>query len=122
MRTYYEMVYEDVKEWLEDEMESDFLEGCNIIDAIDKVYDELSTTDITGNLSGSYYCDAYRARQCVLENIDDVAKAYIDLNMENQLCQDLYAERWEKIDVVAREANLFRAIDDAVIDFFDNEE
>ena len=122
MRTYGEMMYEDVKEWLYSEMPNDFLDGLSLTESIDKVYDELGDTDITGNLTGSYYCNSYRAREMVMEYIDDVARAYMNLGMESEFCEDVYTQRWEKMDVIARIDVLYQAVSDAVTDFYDDDE
>lgn len=124
MLSYYEQVYRDVEQWLSYDMPSDFIDGLVPTMAIDKVYDALMTDGwsdcVTGNASGSYDCDAYKAMKTVLDNISDVAKAYKDLEMDKEFCNDLYSERWEKLDVIARIGNLYQAVNDAVIDYIDS--
>ena len=93
---------------------------------IERLYDALSSDlwsdSVTGNASGSYSCNAYEAMNMVLDNTVDVAKAYIDLGITSDMAEDFNNERWKKIDVIARVANLFQAVHDAVIDYFDDKE
>ncbi len=114
-------MYEDVREWLYNDMEDGFLDGESLTESISKVYGALQETDITGNLTGSYYCDTYRAREMVMEYIDDVARAYMNFDMDIEFCEDVYTQRWEKMDVIAREDVLFQAVSDAVTDYFEDE-
>ena len=127
MLTYYEEVYRDVEDLLANESElQEMIESVPLSIGIERLYDALSSDSwadmVTGNASGSYRCNAYEAMKMVLENTVDVAKAYIDLEMTSEMADDFNNERWEKIDVIARVGNLFQAVHDAVIDYFDNKD
>lgn len=127
MLSYYEEVYRDVEDLLANESElQEMIESAPLSIAIEKLYDALSSDSwadsVTGNASGSYSCNAYEAMKMVLDNIVDVAKAYIDLERTSEMADDFNNERWEKIDVIARVGNLFQAVHDAVIDYFDDKE
>ena len=127
MLSYYEEVYRDVEDLLSNESElQEMIEAVPLSIGIERLYDALSSDSwsdsVTGNASGSYSCNAYEAMKMVLDNTVDVAKAYIDLDITSEMAEDFNNERWEKIDVIARVANLFQAVHDAVIDYFDDKE
>lgn len=127
MLSYYEEVYRDVEDLLSNESElQDMIKDVPLSIGIERVYDALCSDAwsdmVTGNASGSYSCNAYEAMKMVLDNTVDVAKAYIDLGMTSEMADDFNNERWEKIDVIARVGNLFQAVHDAVIDYFDDKE
>ena len=127
MLSYYEEVYRDVEDLLANESElQEMIEAVPLSIGINRLYDALMSDSwsdsVTGNASGSYSCNAYEAMKMVLDNIVDVAKAYIELDRTSEMAEDFNNERWEKIDVIAREANLFQAVHDAVIDYFDDKE
>lgn len=127
MLSYYEEVYRDVEDLLANESElQEIIEAVPLSIGIERLYDALSSDSwsdsVTGNASGSYSCNAYEAMKMVLDNTVDVAKAYIDLDITSEMAEDFNNERWEKIDVIARVANLFQAVHDAVIDYFDDKE
>ena len=127
MLSYYEEVYRDVEDLLANESElQEMIEAVPLSIGIERLYDALMSDSwsdsVTGNASGSYSCNAYEAMKMVLDNTVDVAKAYIDLDIASEMAEDFNNERWEKIDVIARVANLFQAVHDAVIDYFDDKE
>ena len=127
MLSYYEEVYRDVEDLLTNESElQEMIESVPLTIGIERLYDALSSDSwsdfVTGNASGSYSCNDYEAMKMVLDNTVDVAKAYIDLEMASEMADDFNNERWEKIDVIARVGNLFQAVHDAVIDYFDDKE
>ena len=127
MLSYYEEVYRDVEDLLANESElQEIIEAVPLSIGIERLYDALMSDSwsdsVTGNASGSYSCNAYEAMKMVLDNTVDVAKAYIDLDITSEMAEDFNNERWEKIDVIARVANLFQAVHDAVIDYFDDKE
>ena len=63
MEEYKKQVIDDLKEWVAEGN----TEGIKDIDELREVLSDPSMTDsITGNASGSYYCNAYKAQ----ENID----------------------------------------------------
>ena len=127
MLSYYEEVYRDVEDLLANESElQEMIEAVPLSIGIERLYDALMSDSwsdsVTGNASGSYSCNAYEAMKMVLDNTVDVAKAYIDLDIASEMAEDFNNERWEKIDVIARVANLFQAVHDAVIDYFDDKD
>ena len=128
MLTYYECCYRDVEDLLANEkaLQAIVENAPTISNAALLLYTELRSEgwsdNVTGEASESYSCNAYEAMQMVKENLGDVAKAYMDLNKRVEFCDDLYYERWEKMDVNARIANLWKATFDAVLDYHDNKD
>jgi hypothetical protein len=78
MLNYYDEIKNDILEVLEeDEGASDILHSENCKDAIiDKLTDYLTDCDgVTGNLSGSYYCNSKKARMHCYNYASDVREA-----------------------------------------------
>ena len=71
---YMEAMTEDIKEYINNEVTlSDYSDR-------DELEEHLNDTlfmedDITGNASGSYFCNAYRAEECLCHNLDLLAEA-----------------------------------------------
>ena len=69
---YLEAMKEDVKEYVKNEAEltlDDLL--YNRSDLEEKLHDDLWVNDsVTGNASGSYFCNTYKSKECVLDNMD----------------------------------------------------
>ncbi len=128
MLTYYECCYRDVEDLLANEKGlQEIVENTpNIPNAALLLYTKLRddgwSDNVTGEASGSYECNAYEAMKMVKENLSDVAKAYNDLHISDEFCDDIYYERWEKMDVNARIANLWNATFDAVLDYLDKKD
>ena len=75
-RKYYlAMIEDDVREWINDNIDLDEYKGNR--DALkEKLNDELFNENcITGNASGSYYCDAYKAEEDLEHCWDLLAEA-----------------------------------------------
>lgn len=61
MYNYYEAVKEDIKNALEETEERDY----------NSLFDQLWIDDsVTGNASGSYYCNAWKAEESLCHNLD----------------------------------------------------
>ena len=100
MEEYKKQVIDDLKEWVAEGN----AEGIENIDELREVLSDPSMTDsITGNASGSYYCNAYKAQ----ENIDrthllwdeQFIDALADFGCE---VSDLLRRGAEVVDVYAR--------------------
>lgn len=123
MLTYYECCYRDVEDLLANEKELQAIveNAPNVSNAALLLYNELRSEGwsdyVTGEASGSYKCNAYEAMRMVIDNLSDVAKAYMDLNLHKEFPCDTYYHRWEKMDVNARIANLWQATFDATLDY-----
>lgn len=74
-RYYLNMIEDDVREWINDNIDLDNYKG-NRDGLEEKLNDELFNEDsITGNASGSYYCDAYKAEEDLEHCWDLLAEA-----------------------------------------------
>lgn len=128
MLTYYECCYRDVEDLLANEKELQAIveNAPNVSNAALLLYNELRSEGwsdyVTGEASGSYECNAYEAMRMVIDNLSDVGKAYMDLNLHKEFPSDTYYQRWEKMDVNARIANLWQATFDVVLDYLDNKD
>lgn len=99
MEYYKKQVIEDLKEWLKDNDDTGI-----ILDELRKRLDDACYTDvITGNLSGSYYCNAYKAREQVDKSgilwDNDFRDALEDYGLD---LYRLLEEGPEAVDVYAR--------------------
>lgn len=68
------------------------------------LYDDLWIDDsVTGNASGSYFCNSHKAREAVLDNMDIVAEALREFcTQEEEIGERFLNEDWEWLDVTAR--------------------
>lgn len=66
---YLEAVKEDVKNYIDSEI--NFTDFDSLEELEEKLNDELWTEDsVTGNASGSYYCNSYKAEESIAHNWD----------------------------------------------------
>lgn len=104
-KTYFGMVKEDAREWIEDNdyriIWSDYE---NADAAIQDFEDELFVCDsVTGNASGSYYFNSAKAMDTVTGNMSDVMEALIEFGYSAKEIGEMFIEdEWEKIDVITR--------------------
>lgn len=74
-RYYLDMIEDDVREWINDNVDLDDYKG-NRDGLEEKLNDELFNEDsVTGNASGSYYCNAYKAEEDITHHWDLLAEA-----------------------------------------------
>lgn len=74
MYDYYEAMKNDVREYIENEI--DFSEFDTLEELEEKLNDELWTVDsVTGNGSGSYTFNTYKAEENICHNLDLLAEA-----------------------------------------------
>lgn len=72
---YYEAVADDVREYINDEINLDEWRGDR--DGLEQqLNDDLFVSDsVTGNASGSYYCNAWKAEEALCHNLDLLGEA-----------------------------------------------
>lgn len=105
MYNYYDVVKEDVKNYIKENYES--------LEEVKKgqLYDDCFLEDsITGNASGSYYCNAYKAKESLFGNeslLEDVINEY-GIDMQE------HWNDWEYLDVSIRCYLVYECIDDAL--------
>jgi len=99
---YLEMVKEDVRNYIEEneiEVTADTRE-----DIEQTLNDDLWIADsVTGNGSGSYTFNSYKAREYVFEDIETVKEALTEFCVDAETIADKFlSEDWEYMDVTAR--------------------
>lgn len=121
---YLEAMTNDVMEFIENEVniqdydnEDDFIEYLN---------DTLWTDDsVTGNGSGSYTFNRYKAKEYVIDNMELVAEMADEFGVDNKTLGEKFRdEDWEYFDVSIRCYLLYQAITEAIEKMnitFDNE-
>lgn len=71
---YREAVADDIREYISENI--DISEYTSRDDLAEKLNDDLWIADsVTGNASGSYYCNAWRAEEALCHNMDLLADA-----------------------------------------------
>ena len=118
--TYLEQVKDDVRTWIEDNMdlEHDIMTGefDDLDDIREYLNDTLWTEDsVTGNASGSYTFNREQAKENVMDDTEAVVEAI------REFCDDAVTianhflnEDWEWFDVTARCYYLGCAIDEVL--------
>lgn len=110
MYNYYEEVKEDVKSYIENEI--DFTEFNDLDELEDYLNDTLWADDgVTGNASGSYYCNDWRAEEAIAHNWDLLAEALAEFGQNGT---DILKEGAEAMDVTIRCYVLGSCIADAM--------
>lgn len=96
---YREAETADIVEYIEDEIDLDDFD--DIDELREKLYDDLWTEDsVTGNGSGSYYCNSYRAEKSLAGNLDLLAEALEEFGCTDNAFE--YIRDAEKADVTVR--------------------
>lgn len=112
---YREEMAQDIKEYIR-ENESEF-EGLDIDELRDKLYDDLWTEDsVTGNASGSYTFNRFRAEEYIKDNLDLLGEAYEELSTPEDLGRELIDQNYESMDVTIRCYLLYQIIDEVLED------
>ena len=105
MYNYLEAMIEDVKEYLRNEAEydqDDLLYSRN--DLEEKLHDDLWINDsVTGNASGSYFCNTYRSKECVIDNMDLLSEMCDNFCVDAKTIGEKFLnDEWEWMDVSIR--------------------
>lgn len=112
---YREEMAQDIKEYIR-ENESEF-EGLDIDELRDKLNDDLWTEDsVTGNASGSYTFNRFRAEEYIKDNLDLLGEAYEELSTPEDLGRELIDQNYESMDVTIRCYLLYQVIDEVLED------
>lgn len=100
MCNYYEDVLQAVKEAAEDSYTPEMLEPVDLEDYGEKLNDALWVDDsVTGNASGSFFCNAYKAEEALVGNWDLAVEALKEFGYNNKNVLEKGAE-W--VDCVVR--------------------
>lgn len=83
MYDYREAMVEDVKEWIKENI--DLTEWTEDREGLEQqLNDDLWTEDsITGNASGSYYCNSYKAEESIAHNWNLLSEALDEFGQNN---------------------------------------
>lgn len=114
---YLETMVEDIKDYIRSNAEldrNDLEYGRE--DLEQKLHDDLWTEDsVTGNASGSYFCNSYKSMECVLDNVDLLQEMCREFGIEAEtIGQKFLDEEWEWMDVSIRCYLLSQAIAEAL--------
>lgn len=104
---YYEAVTDDVRNYVENEVnlrDFEYDENCLDIERLSNyLNDELFINDsVTGNASGSYTFNSYEAREYIIDNMDLVKEAGCEFGDAEGMADHLLNEEWETLDVIIR--------------------
>ena len=99
MNDYKKQVIQDIREWASEGN----ADGLNIYELRDRLNDPAWSDSITGNASGSYYCNSWKAQQQIQNSgllFDEVFLSYLE-DMGTNI-GDLLNKGAETVDVWAR--------------------
>lgn len=110
---YMEAVANDVRDYIENEI--DLTEWKGNRDGLEeKLNDDLWVCDsVTGNASGSYYCNSWKAEEALAHNWDLLAEALTEFGQDGT---DVLKEGAEAMDVTIRCYLLGQAIAEVLDD------
>lgn len=102
MTSIREEMYADIKNYIESNV--NFKDYEDRYDLEDKLRDDLWIEDsVTGNASGSYYCNSWRAKESVLSNMEDFGDAIREFcESTAEVGRWFIDEEWETMDVTIR--------------------
>lgn len=111
---YLEAVTADVIDFIRDEVNAD--DYKNREELSEFLNDELWTCDgVTGNASGSYTFNAYKAKEFVFADPDAVSEALREFCVDAEtIAEKFLSQDWEYFDVTARCYVLGQAIESAL--------
>lgn len=113
MYNYLEAIKEDVKEYIEENI--DLSEFGDIEELKEKLNEDLWINDsVTGNASGSYTCNRAKAKKYVDDNKKLVIEMAEEFDCKNQVMDWWYSDNYEAIDCSIRCYLLSQAIDEAI--------
>ena len=114
---YLEAMTEDIKDYIRNDAELDTNDLLyNRSDLEEKLYDDLWTCDsVTGNGSGSYTFNRYKAQGYVTDNMELCIEAVKEFCVESEtVAEKFLSEDWEYFDVTIRCYLLGQAISEAL--------
>lgn len=72
---YYEVIKDDLKTFIEDNYNLEDFEDMD--EAYQEIYDNAWVSDsVTGNASGSYFCNTWKAEESICHNLDLLGEAF----------------------------------------------
>ena len=121
MYNYSEAIKDDIRNYLDNDFDWDTVRE-NEIDADElkeQLNDDLWINDsVTGNASGSYTFNRYKAGEYVLDNMDLVNDMVQEFGVDNETVAEKFLdEDWEYFDVSIRCYLLNQCIDEVVDEY-----
>lgn len=105
MYNYYEAIKEDIMEYIRDHYTSEEIREL-LADRSDweqQLNDDLWIVDsVTGNASGSYTVNTWKAREYVIDNMELLKEACREFCCMDTLGEKIVDEEWEYCDVIIR--------------------
>ena len=118
---YLESMKEDIKNYIEENKENESYNWDNLEEAKELLYDDLWIDDgVTGNASGSYYCNSYKARESLAGNEDLLVEALEEFGNDAESYKRSLTDP-EFADVTIRCYLLSQAIDEALKETFEEQ-
>ena len=118
---YLESMKEDIKNYIEENKENDSYNWDNLEEVKELLYDDLWIDDsVTGNGSGSYYCNSYKAREALQGNEDLLIEALEEFGNDAESYKRSLTDP-EFADVTIRCYLLSQAIDEALKETFEEQ-
>lgn len=118
---YLESMKEDVKNYIEENKENESYNWDNLEEVKELLYDDLWIDDsVTGNGSGSYYCNSYKAREALQGNEDLLVEALEEFGNDAESYKRSLTDP-EFADVTIRCYLLSQAIDEALKETFEEQ-
>ena len=116
-KDYVAQMMNDVRTWIDENI--DLNEFDTVEEMTTAAYDGMWIDDsITGNASGSYYFNSFKAREMVFENMDIVTEALEAFGTPaEEIARKFMSEDWEYFDVTARCYLLGQVLDEVAEDY-----
>lgn len=116
MYNYLEEIKSDIEQYLEDNLEYEYSDCTDIDELEERLNDDLFIKDcITGNASGSYTFNRYKAQEYVVDNMDELKDALENFCIDAETVVDKFInEVWEYFDVTIRCHLLSQAISEVL--------
>ena len=114
MYNYLEAMTADILDYIENEIE---LDNYSSADELEEHLNEILWTEdsVTGNGSGSYTFNRYKAKEYVIDNIELVVEMADEFGVDNKTLGEKFREEdWEYFDVSIRCYLLYQAITEAI--------
>lgn len=118
---YLESMKEDIKNYIEENKDNESYNWDNLEEVKELLYDDLWIDDsVTGNGSGSYYCNSYKARESLAGNEDLLVEALEEFGNDAESYKRSLTDP-EFADVTIRCYLLSQAIDEALKETFEEQ-
>ena len=119
MYNYLEAMKSDIMDYIHNDVNTNEFTSREELE--ERLNDDLWNADsVTGNASGSYYCNSYKSMECVIDNIDLLNEMCTEFCIDSATIGEKFInEEWEWMDVSIRCYLLGQAISEALDDMED---